>query len=504
MTDDTGTTQRTTEYRATRERVERSVLPLASSVDGRLFRFQASAHDLPAQVGGYVVLDGPGGGRLGQVTALELVQEELGSLAFEGGSDGSARAETKLVIRLARGAGGLLEGGDIRPFHDAAVRAATSEELRDWLGRAAPSRARLEIGDLSLAAGVPYALDAGGFGRHTFLCGQSGSGKTYALGLILERLLLETDLRVVVLDPNSDYTRMADVRQGTDPELAARYRTATSGVVVRRGTAGDSRLAVRLTDADPALQAAMLRLDPIDDREEYADLVSLVHEQRLATTTDLESATGEGARPIVHRASNLGVLDWGVWSRPGGPSFVDDLLGGDARFLVADLGSLPTREEQALVAATTLTALWRERAQRRPILIVIDEAHNVCPADPADAMTAIAAETAVRIAAEGRKFGLYLLVATQRPQKVQENVVTQCDNLVLMRMNSAADLTFAHAAFSFVPASLMDRATTFRLGEALVAGKISPHPALVQMGRRVAEEGGSDVPATWAAPATAR
>ena len=73
------------------------------------------------------------------------------------------------------------------------------------------------------------------------------------------------------------------------------------------------------------------------------------------------------------------------------------------------------------------------------MLIVIDEAHNVCPARPADALTALATEHAVRIAAEGRKFGLYLLVCTQRPQKVQENIISQCDNLVLMRMDSAAD-----------------------------------------------------------------
>ena len=131
---------------------------------------------------------------------------------------------------------------------------------------------------------------------------------------------------------------------------------------------------------------------------------------------------------------------------------------------------------------------------------MIDEAHNVCPGAPEDAVVSIAANTAVRIAAEGRKFGLYLLVATQRPQKVQENVMSQCDNLILMRMNSLGDLAFAHGAFSFVPSSLMDRATTFRLGEALVAGNISPHPALIQMGRRVAEEGGADVAATWARP----
>jgi hypothetical protein len=499
MTDELAYTQRVGEFRATRERIERSILPLASSVDGRRFRFQASAYALPAQVGGYVVLEGTGGGRLAQITTLELEHDEVGTLGFDG-AEGAARVETRVIVRLARGSGALLEG-EVAPFHDATVRAAAPGEVQAWLDRAAAPRARLQIGDLVLAEGVPYSLDAGGFGRHTFLCGQSGSGKTYALGLILERLLLETDLRVVVLDPNSDYARMARVRKGTDRHLAKRYRTAAAGVVVRRGTRGPGRLAVRIADLDPAVQAAMLRLDAVDDREEYAELISLVHDRHIGNVTELVAAAGGRGRPIVHRASNLGVLDWGVWSRPGGPSFIDDLLDGDARFLVADLGSLPSREEQALAATATLNALWRRRADRRPILIVIDEAHNVCPAEPEDAVTAIAANTAVRIAAEGRKFGLYLLVATQRPQKVQENVVTQCDNLVLMRMNSLGDLAFAHGAFSFVPSSLMDRATTFRLGEALVAGKISPHPALVRMGRRVAEEGGADVPATWARPA---
>jgi uncharacterized protein len=130
--------------------------------------------------------------------------------------------------------------------------------------------------------------------------------------------------------------------------------------------------------------------------------------------------------------------------------------------------------------------------------VVIDEAHNVCPGRPEDALTALAADTVVRIAAEGRKFGLYLLVSTQRPQKVHENVISQADNLVLMRLNSAADAAFAQAVFSFVPAELVARSATFRLGEALVAGKLSSHPALVRFGARVAEEGGADVPATWA------
>ena len=68
----------------------------------------------------------------------------------------------------------------------------------------------------------------------------------------LTRGLIETDLRVVVLDPNSDYTRMARVRKGTDRHLARRYRTAAAGVIVRSGTRGPGRLAVRMADLDPA------------------------------------------------------------------------------------------------------------------------------------------------------------------------------------------------------------------------------------------------------------
>lgn len=150
------------------------------------------------------------------------------------------------------------------------------------------------------------------------------------------------------------------------------------------------------------------------------------------------------------------------------------------------------------MASTVLGALWQRRERRQPVLIVIDEAHNVCPTRRDDLLVALATGHTVRIAAEGGKYGLYLLVSTQRPQKVHENVISQCDNLVLMRLNSVADAAFAQAVFSFVPAGLVERATTFQLGEALIAGKIPPNPALIRFGARIAEEGGADVPTTWA------
>jgi DNA helicase HerA-like ATPase len=478
----------------TRRRLEAAVSPLCSSIDGRRFTFQASLHGLELQPGGYVAV---GGRRLGQVHTLQHAWVDASEL------DG-AESERQLKVGVARGDGVVLEG-DGRPFHDESVIPAAAEAVRAWIERARPSRASLDVGALVLEPSVRFGLDAGGFDRHTFFCGQSGSGKTYALGTVLERLLLETSLRIVVLDPNSDFVRLDDVRDDVDAELADRYRVATAGVAVRRAGEEGDRLHVRFVDCDAAEQAAVLRLDPIRDRDEYSVLVEMleagiepsargaagVMEALLASPDPRQQALGA-------RLRNLGVHRWPIWSLGDDASVQDLAAPGGPRCLVVDLGSLGTPGEQAIAAESVLAALWRHRAERDPVLIVIDEAHNVCPREPEDDVTALATEHVARIAAEGRKFGLYLLVSTQRPLRVNELVVSQCDNLVVMRMNAAADLAYIADVLSFAPRPLLERSTGFRQGESLVAGKVASHPAFVRFGPRIAEEGGSDVPATWA------
>jgi DNA helicase HerA-like ATPase len=487
------------EHRALQRRLERCVLERASSLDGRTFGLQAALEGLDLQVGGYAVVETPAGPLLGQIVALELMTVEGPDV---NGLDGQRRARVR--IRAVEGRGVVLDGR-AAPFHDAPLRAASPAEVGAWIDAHRPPRTSLEVGTLSLAEGVPFALDAGGFDRHTFLCGQSGSGKTYALGTILERLLLETSLRLVVLDPNSDYARLAESRPDTDREIASRYAAVAEGIAVRRGTSdGVGRLRLRAAELEPALQAAVLRLDPVADREEYASLLDILGESAAtggpASLDGLSDSDRPGARALGLRLRALGVTDWKVWARGEPGSLLDDLGPDGPRCVIVDLGSLETAEEQSLVAEATLAALWRRRNERRPVLVVIDEAHNVCPAAPADLVTALTTEHAVRVAGEGRKFGLYLLVATQRPQKVHENVVSQCDNLALMRMNSLADLAYVGEVFSFVPDPLLERATAFRQGESLVAGKLVSHPTYGRFGPRFAEEGGADVPATWAEP----
>jgi DNA helicase HerA-like ATPase len=159
-----------------------------------------------------------------------------------------------------------------------------------------------------------------------------------------------------------------------------------------------------------------------------------------------------------------------------------------------DLSGFRDPMEPLAVSLDLLEHLWAGRHERIPTLIVIDEAHNLCPDSPTSLIQAAVLQRLIQIAAEGRKYGLWLLLSTQRPSKIHPQVLSQCDNLVLMRMNSPGDVRELAAVFGFAPPAMLETAPFFTLGEALVAGAFVPCPAMIRMGQRLTVEGGSDVP----------
>lgn len=346
------------------------------------------------------------------------------------------------------------------------------------------------------ADGTPWELNPAKFNRHTFWCGQSGSGKTYALGVVLERLLLTTALPLLILDPNADFVELNRPTPGaTDDE---RERLAAADIrVLRSGPprADSVPLRVPFVELSPASQAAVLRLDPLADAEEYNVLLkSSERAQDFDAARMLASlrASGDpGQARLATRMENLRVLDWDVWSRGGDSALA--VIEERPAATVLDIGGFQESEEALTVALAVLDALWERRAERRPLLIVLEEAHNLCPPDPATPLARAVVERLVRIAAEGRKFGLWLLLSTQRPSKVHPQVLSQCDNLGLLRVNSPRDLEDLAEAFGFAPEELVRQATGFGLGQALFAGGFAPRATVARLRQRITVEGGADV-----------
>ena len=392
--------------------------------------------------------------------------------------------------------GALGEDGGIlpspgRPFAAAAVVPSSAEHLeavQQW--RAAD----LPIGTWSsCGVDVPARLRTQGFGRHTFLCGQSGSGKTYALGVILEQLLLATDLRMVVLDPNADFVRLGEAKPDAPTEDAGRLATSDVRVLGANDAVGEP-LRLRFATMPRQAQAAMLQLDPLADRGEYNHFLHMMDDSGLKDVGDVVAHLRQGApdqRSLGQRVENLGMLDWEVWA--GELPSATEVVERGPGLTVLDLTGFHSPQEPVAVALDLVEGLWEHRESRTPTLIVIDEAHNICPAEPSSPMQSALVDRLIQIAAEGRKYGLWLLLSTQRPSKIHPQVLSQCDNLVLMRMNSPADVAELAEAFGFAPPAMLKSSQFFVQGEALVAGGFTPVPAIIRMGARLTYEGGSDV-----------
>ncbi|MGV2983816.1 ATP-binding protein [Microbacterium sp. AGC85] len=352
----------------------------------------------------------------------------------------------------------------------------------------------LEIGTALDDPSVTAHLDPRRFNRHTFWCGQSGSGKTYALGVVLEQLLLHTELPMLILDPNADFVRLQETRDAADDAEAARIADLDIRVF-RSGPDRESPLHTRYVDLSPAAKAAVLQMDPIRDAEEYNVLLHGEADAQgfdAAKTVRTLRSSDEPARVhLANRMENLQVLKWDLWSR--GTSSVVDAIDERPRATVLDLGGFDHPAEPKVAALAVLEHLWARREERRPLLIVIDEAHNLCPPDPRTEVEQALSRQLVQIAAEGRKFGLWLLLSTQRPTKIHPNVLSQCDNLGLMRVNAPRDLAELAEVFGFAPEDAIRRSQTFRQGQALFAGGFVAEPTFVQMGARLTEEAGGDV-----------
>lgn len=117
-----------------------------------------------------------------------------------------------------------------------------------------------------------------------------------------------------------------------------------------------------------------------------------------------------------------------------------------------------------------------------PVLLVLEEAHRFIPAHT-DALGSGSRSTAVfeRIAKEGRKFGLSLLLASQRPSELSETVVAQCGTVIAHRLTHEADQNLLRNATAFSSRALLDQLPGLAQQHALVTGVSTGVPAAVRI-----------------------
>jgi DNA helicase HerA-like ATPase len=99
-----------------------------------------------------------------------------------------------------------------------------------------------------------------------------------------------------------------------------------------------------------------------------------------------------------------------------------------------------------------------------------------------------------RIAKEGRKYGVTLLLASQRPSEISETIFSQCNNFIAMRLTNPVDQSYVKKLLPDSLGSLIDKMTSFRQGEALLVGESIILPSIVQIDPCTHAPSSNDIP----------
>ncbi len=472
---------------------------------------------------------------------------------------------------------GFLSGGTVRQARNPVlpgtpVYSAPDDLLRQFFSRDEPGS--ITLGSLINRRSVEVRLDPNGLSRHLAIIAQTGAGKSYLAGKLLEDLL-GLGATIVVLDPNSDYVQLRKVAADANVPYDRARKTEhhdriqlyrVPGIQNRRypeALVGPSReYTIRFSDLDAeeicdvagvpstaerireAIGQACTRLrqrnidfDPADLFHELARFAGVPPEeaglragtaarrapdgaeailpgplepddvaamdaflQQISLPREApegeELATGRRRRRVTTgaageedemRAARMALryveklIAYPVW----GHSNIDlDGLLGPMTLTVIDLAGTE-KVVMTYTAEWLLSNLWRRALAgelRWPVFVVLEEAHHLVPGGREITKASRIVNT---VAAEGRKFGVFLIVITQRPSKIADDTLSQCASQLIMRLTNPDDQKAVQRASEVISQALLENLPGLNQGEVVVLGRLTRIPAMVKvMGRR--------------------
>jgi DNA helicase HerA-like ATPase len=162
----------------------------------------------------------------------------------------------------------------------------------------------------------------------------------------------------------------------------------------------------------------------------------------------------------------------------------------EGRTTVINLKGVPPDIQELVVRRLgTLMFEMRKIGSVPPMMLIIEEAHNYCPQQG----TAISSRALATIASEGRKFGLGLMVISQRPAKIDKNVLSQCGTQIILKVTNPNDVKAIASSVEGLTNGMTEDIQTMPIGIAMVVGAGIEAPLLVDVRPRESRHGGAGV-----------
>ncbi len=446
------------------------------------------------QVGGQVKIAIGGWWLLGNVRDLTLCD------------DGHVSAQVDLLGEGHDSDGRLSDfrrGVTRHPIPGDAVHAVGRADLRQIFEAA--DRPHVEIGTVYPTDDVRAALlyDAL-LGRHFALLGSTGTGKSTSTALILHRIIEQAPQgHIVMLDPHGEYAaafastgtifnvdnlnlpywlmnfeehcEVFVTTEGAEREidrdilakclLTARGRSRVAQSLGKLTV--DSPVPYLLSDLLAAITGQMGKLDKAGELAPYMRLKTKVEELK---SDPRYSFMFNGLLVSDTMAAFL--------------ARVLRLPGEGRPISIIDLSGVPSDIVTVVVAVLSRLvfdfALWARGEERRPVLLICEEAHRYVPSDRESGGAAVR-KVLERIAKEGRKYGVSLGLVTQRPSDLAEGVLSQCGTIIAMRLNNDRDQAYVRNAMPEGARGFLDAIPALRNRECVICGEGVAIPMRVRL-----------------------
>jgi len=364
------------------------------------------------------------------------------------------------------------------------------------------------VGNVSLFETQRAFLDANKFfAKHIAILGSSGSGKSCTVASILQKVVSFPDTNVIILDihneykaafENANYIRVADFEL---PFWLMNFDELCEMFIDNRDENASTQITVLKDLIINSKRGKNPQMSPFItiDTPVYYDLSEIRAKIQYMDTEKITIGGGQTkdgpfygkfTRFLVRLDGKLNDPRYEFMFRPKKyldsakfNDFMTNIFGveGKAKITILDLSGVPFDVVNTIVSVLARTIFdfnfWNPNRREFPILLVFEEAHNYLPSD----IPSAARRTVERIAKEGRKYGVSIMVVSQRPAEVSETILSQCSNYVVMRLTNPRDQDYVRRLVPDTFASLIEVLPSLRQGEALLVGESTPMPLRVQI-----------------------
>lgn len=425
------------------------------------------------------------------------------------------------------------------PEIDANCFSLESENLTSFmrtLSNVSEDRNSLTLGKYTLDEhAIAYLNGNKFFQRHAFIGGSTGSGKSWTTARIIEQISELATANAVVFDLHGEYSPLvgagiqhfkvagpADVEAKKTigdgvlylPYWLLSYEALVSMFVDRSDQNAPNQAMIMAREINKAKQNYLQENEQHDVLKHFTvdspvpfDLNFLMSKLNDINVEMVPGARGEKqgdfngklSRMISRLENKISDRRLGFMFNAGGDAldftwlekFTTAVLGssgenGKAGIKIIDFSEVPSDVLPlivSLVARVTFSIQqWTPSPLRHPIALLCDEAHLYMPQrNMAGSADDISLDIFERIAKEGRKYGVSLVVISQRPSEVNKTMLSQCSNFVSMRLTNAEDQGVIKRLLPDSLGGFSDILPTLDTGEALVVGDASLLPSRIRI-----------------------